>query len=103
VASSAPSAEIRANLDRHVLLRHFASISGHPHAKSDVLRGLREAHPHARIVFFGDAPADLEAARAAGVGFVAVNPNDELRAMVADWAADFADPGRITELVRRAG
>ncbi|HKP76931.1 MAG TPA: HAD family hydrolase [Longimicrobiaceae bacterium] len=95
VASSAPEAEIRAHLERHGLLRHFSTLSGHPRGKLDVLSRLRDAHPAATIVFFGDAPADLEAAMRAGVAFVAVNPTDDLRPLVTRWVPDFADASAV--------
>jgi phosphoglycolate phosphatase-like HAD superfamily hydrolase len=102
VASSAPVAEIRANLARLGLLRHFSSISGHPATKAQVLAELRRAHPSAEIVFFGDAPADREAASRAGVTFVAVNPSDELLPLVDRWVPDFADIDRVLDMVRTA-
>jgi phosphoglycolate phosphatase-like HAD superfamily hydrolase len=102
VASSAPVAEVRANLERLGLLHRFSTISGHPLSKIEVLAGLRRSHPAAEIVFFGDAPADLEAARAAGVKFVAVNPRPDLLPLVDRWVPDFADPGRVMAAVHTA-
>ena len=99
VASSAPVAEIRANLERHGLLHHFSSVSGHPIPKTRFLVDLRRSHPSVRVVFFGDAPADLEAATRAGVAFVAVNPNDELLPLVSRWVPDFEDVARVLDLV----
>jgi len=101
VASSAPVAEIRANLGRHALLHHFSGIFGHPLSKTRVLSDLRQSHPAAEIVFFGDAPADLEAAGRAGVAFVAVNPNPQLLPLVSRWVPDFEDAGRVLDLARR--
>jgi len=102
VASSAPVPEIRANLGRHHLLHHFSSISGHPLTKTRVLADLRQSHPSAEIVFFGDAPADLKAASRAGVAFVAVNPNPRLLPLVSRWVPDFEDVGRVLDLARNA-
>lgn len=102
VASSAPVAEVRANLERHGLLRHFSSVSGHPRTKIQTLSILRRSHPSAAVVFFGDAPADLDAARRAGVKFVAVNPNDALRPRIDRWVPDFADVDRVLDAVRDA-
>jgi phosphoglycolate phosphatase-like HAD superfamily hydrolase len=102
VASSAPVSEIRANLERHDLLHHFASVSGHPLTKTQVLTDLRRSHPTAKVVFFGDAPADLAAARAAGVAFAAVDPNDGLLPLVSRWVPDFEDIGAVLDVVRKA-
>lgn len=102
VASSAPVAEIRANLERLGLLHHFSTISGHPLTKAEVLAGLRRSYPAAEIVFFGDAPADLEAARGAGVKFVAVNPHPALLPLVDCWVPDFTDGGRVMAVVHTA-
>ncbi|MFL5384964.1 MAG: HAD family hydrolase [Longimicrobiaceae bacterium] len=102
VASSAPVAEVRANLERLGLLHRFSTISGHPLAKTEVLAGLRRSHPAAEIVFFGDTPTDLEAARGAGVKFVAMNPHPALLPLVGQWMPDFADAGRVTAAVRTA-
>jgi phosphoglycolate phosphatase-like HAD superfamily hydrolase len=102
MASSAPVAEVRANLERLGLLHHFSTISGHPLSKTEVLAGLRRSHPAAEIVFFGDVPADLEAARGADVKFVAVNPHADLLPLVDRWVPDFADSGRVMSAVHTA-
>jgi phosphoglycolate phosphatase-like HAD superfamily hydrolase len=54
-------------------------------------------------VFFGDAPADREAASRAGVAFVAVNPNPQLLPLVSRWVPDFEDVDRVLDLARNAG
>ncbi|MFC8720297.1 HAD family hydrolase [Kitasatospora sp. NPDC057198] len=102
VASSAPVTEIRAHLERHGLADAFRRLFGHPCSKERALREVTAAHPGADLLFFGDAPADLAAARAAGVAFAAVNPHPALAAAAADRFADFTgvDRAAVARLAR---
>ncbi len=75
VASSAPVGEIDAQLGRHRLGDFFARVLGHPVTRTEALRLIGRRHAGQRIVFIGDAPADLAAARATGADFIALNPN----------------------------
>lgn len=89
VASSAPESEIRRNLRRHDLEGAFERIYGYPWRKTQALQEIAQLHAPAAVLFFGDAPADLDAARAAGVAFAAVNPNSGLREHVQEYFDDF--------------
>lgn len=89
VVSSAPVAEIRRNLGRHDLADAFHGVFGHPWSKADALREIAERHRNARVLFFGDAPADRDAAAAADVVFAAVNPNSALAGTVRKTFDDF--------------
>jgi phosphoglycolate phosphatase-like HAD superfamily hydrolase len=105
VVSSAPEGEIRSNLRRHGLSDAFREVYGHPWSKVSALRDLVERHRGARVLFFGDAPVDRDAAAAAGVAFAAVNPNAALAATVCEFFDDFSalDRARIDLLVDAAG
>ena len=97
IASSAPTEEIWAHLRRHQLALCFRDVFGHPTAKDQALRTLHDGPEASPVVFFGDAPADLAAAQAAGVGFVAVNPNEALALLVPRFLPDFSDAARVLE------
>jgi len=72
VSSSAPEQEVYHQLQRSNLLTHFAAIYGSTTPKAAALRTIRTAHPQQPVVFFGDAIGDWDAAKEAGVAFIAV-------------------------------
>jgi len=89
IASSAPEYEIRQNTARHGIDGAFAAIFGHPWTKAGALREISGRHQGAAVIFFGDAPADLAAAREAGTRFAAVNPSPALASQVPEFFGDF--------------
>jgi phosphoglycolate phosphatase-like HAD superfamily hydrolase/GNAT superfamily N-acetyltransferase len=105
VVSSAPSSEIQANLERHGLTAAFSEIIGYPRTKTNALQEIIERHRPAPVLYFGDAPADLAAARAAGAVFAAVNPNPGLAALAEEQFDDFTrlDYQCVGQLLRTAG
>jgi phosphoglycolate phosphatase-like HAD superfamily hydrolase len=103
VASSAPVQEIQAQLDRHNIGDLFAGAFGYPHTKTQALRAIAARHPAAARAFFGDAPADRDAAHATETPFVAINPNPALAATVKDYFDDFSRAGTILARVNGAG
>ena len=106
VVSSAPEAEIRRMLAGHRLAGVFRGVYGHPWTKAQALAEIASRHRGSRVAFFGDAPADWEAARQADVAFVAVNPNSALKAQVEKFEVDFTrlDRNRLEMLTAcRAG
>lgn len=72
VSSSAPEQEVYHQLQRRSLLTYFAAIYGSTTPKAAALRTIQAAHPGKPLVFFGDAIGDWDAAKAAGVAFIAV-------------------------------
>ncbi|GAA1938083.1 HAD hydrolase-like protein [Kitasatospora viridis] len=100
VASSAPRAEIVDNLTRHGLDAAFTDFYGHPWSKEQALLDVARRHPTAARVFFGDAPADLAAARATRTRFMAINPNPQPEPLTPDQARDFQDVGALAEFLR---
>ena len=70
VATSAPLAEAAGHLTR-LGFRPMDHISAYPMSKADALRELA-LQTGAATVFFGDAPSDQAAARAASVPFVGI-------------------------------
>lgn len=72
VCSGAPPAEVRAQLARLGWTPHFQRIYASQSDKAMALRDIQLQRPELRMLFFGDAPQDLAAAKAAGAGFVAV-------------------------------
>lgn len=73
VATSAPLGEAAAHLTR-LGFRPVDHISAYPTSKTDALRELARQTGGA-TVFFGDAPSDQAAARAASVPFVGIGDN----------------------------
>lgn len=89
VVSSAPEAEIARLLAGHGLDDAFRGVYGSRWTKAQALAEIRLRHADARVLYFGDAPADREAAKLAEVGFVAMNPNAALKAQVGVFVDDF--------------
>jgi phosphoglycolate phosphatase-like HAD superfamily hydrolase len=76
LASATPQEELRLIVERRHLSPLFAGAYGTPRAKSEILADICaevDADP-GELVFVGDAAADREAARAAGVPFVGRRP-----------------------------
>ncbi len=73
VATSAPLAEAAGHLTR-LGFRPMDHVSAYPTSKADALRELARQTGGA-TVFFGDAPSDQAAARAAWVPFVGIGDN----------------------------
>ena len=102
VCSSAPDEEVRAQLDRRGLANRFAGVFGAATPKAEALREIRQRHPTSSITFFGDSPLDYEAARTAGVPFVAiVGERDDFAGLPVVRQADFSDLGALDALDRR--
>ena len=72
VSSSAPEAEVESHLVRTALRPHFAAIFGRSTPKATALTTIKQRHPGATVVFFGDAVGDLRAAQVANVPFIGV-------------------------------
>lgn len=89
IASSAPGYEIEQNTTRHGIAGAFHGIYGHPWTKTDALREISQRHKGSSVLFFGDAVADLSAARDAETRFVAVNPHPALASQVQESFTDF--------------
>jgi phosphoglycolate phosphatase len=108
VSSSAPDGEVTMQLERRQLAACFAGVYGGSVPKPQALRAVRDEHPHASVVFFGDSMSDLEAARLAGTAFVGVMAEaDAFGAHLACKLPSFADPRLvqrcIDEALREAG
>ena len=72
VCSSAPEAEVEAQLVRKGLLKRFAAVFGSTVPKASALSQVKHHHVGEQLVFFGDSVGDLHAAHEAGVAFVGV-------------------------------
>lgn len=79
VASATPEAELRRIIAARNMLGYFTGIHGSPTTKIDVARRVVKdlSVEGARVVFIGDALADLEAAQVAGCSFIGRVPYGE--------------------------
>jgi phosphoglycolate phosphatase-like HAD superfamily hydrolase len=104
VVSSAPEAEIHHMLAGHGLEGAFHGVYGRRWTKAQALAEICSRHRGARVVFFGDATVDREAAGQAGIAFIAVNPNTALKAQVEGFIDDFTrlDDDTLATLMARA-
>ncbi|NOI68721.1 HAD family hydrolase [Vibrio sp. 99-8-1] len=71
VASGSEQVELRTTLQKKELSRYFSEIYGSPERKENIVRKIVEVYKGKRIVLFGDAVADLEAALVNGIDFIA--------------------------------
>lgn len=97
VVTAAPEDEVREIIAKRGWSPLFRSVLGSPRAKGDLLRevGAREAVAAADILFIGDRPNDLAAAREAGCAFLGRVPPGAASPFPSDIAviADFSDWG----------
>ncbi|MFY8118190.1 MAG: HAD family hydrolase [Roseateles sp.] len=92
VCSAAPAAEVQAQLARLDLLPYFQRVYASQSDKVIALRDIQLQRPELRVLFFGDALQDLAAAKAAGVGFVAVvGERDAFPGQAIPKLQDFSD------------
>jgi beta-phosphoglucomutase-like phosphatase (HAD superfamily) len=90
VSSSAPEAEVQDQLSRRGLSGRFQALFGADTAKEIALRQVSARHPDEVTVFFGDSVGDWNAAREAGVAFVAViNERDNFVGLPVIKLSDF--------------
>ena len=91
VSSSAPEAEVNAQLSRRRLDRYFAAVFAAGTRKASALRQVSARHPDMVTVFFGDSIGDWEAAREGDAAFVAVvSERDNFAGHPVTRLADFA-------------
>lgn len=78
VISATPQEDIQAIVRQKDLDRFFRGVLGSPKGKADHLQQLVDEHrlQPSEALMVGDAPADLEAARSAGVAFVGITDRD---------------------------
>lgn len=101
VCSSAPVHEVLRQLEGASLTSHFKLVFGAPTSKTEALREFRKQAGGRQVVFFGDAAADRQAARAAGVGFVAVvGEYDQFNDASIPKIEDFVDEQAVWRAIR---
>jgi len=81
VASATPTEELREIIAARGITHWFDQVEGSPRLKGDIVAGYVTEHAAApeRAVMVGDQVSDIEAARHAGVRFVAYRPAGEDR------------------------
>ncbi len=93
VASGSDEAELRQVFRARTLEPFFAEIFGSPTRKAENIERVREAHkvrtgrPPARMLFVGDAVADVDAAQATGCDFAFMEPYSTVRSAMLSRAA----------------
>lgn len=73
IASATPASELADIVTARGLAGYFRDVYGSPTLKAEALRDIMERHalPGSEVVLVGDAEADRDAARGAGVHFIA--------------------------------
>jgi phosphoglycolate phosphatase-like HAD superfamily hydrolase len=75
INSATPQSEIRQIVSARGLQKYFFTVLGSPTSKSDNLKKIRKSNPNvptSRILFFGDALSDLEAAKNNDLDFIGI-------------------------------
>ena len=103
VASATPQEELREIVGRRGLEQYFRAVYGSPDGKADILRRIIrdwELDP-VEVVFVGDALADLEHAKAAGVEFIGrVSPGSESPFPASDGVSVVCDLAELAGFLR---
>jgi phosphoglycolate phosphatase-like HAD superfamily hydrolase len=113
VASGSDEIELREVFKRRDLARHFDQIFGSPHTKVENVERIAKTHQTifgrkpAKILFVGDAIADLEAANATGCHFVFMEQYSTVKMAMRDRAKSegfrvIRDIGELIEPCARA-
>ena len=102
--SAAPVEEVRLILGWKGILSEFDDVYGFPNSKLETLQALQQRWSSQEMVFFGDALADYEAARIAGVPFVGVCGGREdtpLHSLDVPIIRDFTEPSNLLTVLMR--
>ena len=103
VSSTAPDDEVHDQLARNGLYHHFIKVYGSHTPKATALKEIVKRHENEAVVFFGDSPGDLAAAREAGVAFVGVtNERDNFKDLDIVKLKDFGSPAILDHAMRSA-
>ena len=103
VSSSAPSEEVERQLKTRSLLQHFDGVFAGEADKRHGLERIRVLTEGKGVVFFGDSPGDLDAARLAKVAFVGVvAERDNFREAPIIKIRDFADRAVVAAAIERS-
>lgn len=92
INSATPQNEIRQIVSARGLQKYFFTVLGSPTSKSDNLKKIQKSNPKvptSRILFFGDALSDLDAAKSNDFDFIGIvggvgNVNSVLHGLVAN-------------------
>jgi len=78
VVSATPGEALRREWEEHRIAQYAAAICGQEvGTKKQMLSWLCPRYDKSRVLMIGDAPGDLDAARANGAFFYPINPGDE--------------------------
>ncbi len=103
VCSSAPEAEVHAQIARRSLAPHFIAVYGGATPKSHALRSIAATHAPKPAVFFGDSVGDYEAACEAAVAFVGVVcERDNFQGAHVVKLKDFTDRAAVERAMQQA-
>ncbi|HNV58306.1 MAG TPA: HAD hydrolase-like protein [Rhodoferax sp.] len=103
VCSSAPLEEVERQLQIAGLEKRFERAYGAPTSKTQALQDVSRRVGHMDVVFFGDATADLKAAKDAGCAFVAVvGETDQFPESPTPRVADFVNDVVVLDAINCA-
>ena len=92
VCSSAPEAEVQAQISRCALTSHLAAAYGGTTPKPVALREIAALHTNQTVIFFGDSMSDRDASLEARVAFVGVScERDNFKDVAIEKITDFSD------------
>jgi phosphoglycolate phosphatase-like HAD superfamily hydrolase len=103
VSSTAPEEEVHDQLARNNLLHCFIRVYGSHTPKAIALAEISGRHAEEGVVFFGDSPGDLGAARETGVAFVGVTSDgDNFKGLDIVKLEDFGSLDMVDQAMRAA-
>ena len=92
ISTGTPETEIKVILERKGLSKYFKEVHGSPEKKPDHVKGILERYGYhtSEVVFIGDAPTDIEAARKNGITFIGRYTTSELIKAEKNQIKDFS-------------
>ena len=99
ISTGTPEEEIKIILEIKGLSKYFREVHGSPGKKPDHVKGILErfGYDKSEVVFIGDAPTDIEAARKNGITFIGRYTTSELIKSEKNQIKDFSSFNEFLE------